>query len=393
MPRPGCCPRVGDKAPGRLDSPASGDHTATMIQTEVAVVGAGPAGATAARLLAAQGARVVLFEARRLPRNKLCGGGLTPKALPYLAGDAATTIERQVEQVELAGAPTGPLRLHLPQARVAMVERTRFDLALVEAAATAGVDVRDAWPVLDVDASGPQIQLSGRRGRHAAEVVVAADGEPSRIGRRLGIGGDARRRALALEVDLPFAPGRGRDELQLRFGTPGGYAWYFPKGDHANVGVLSWRRSTQPGLRVALSRYIESLGLKAGEGHVQGHWIPEGLRRDSLVQGRVLLVGDAAATGDPFFGEGISYAMASAELASRTIRAWRDGRIGSLAPYDHLVRSRLGPAMQRLLLASGVADRIPAVSLLALRWSELGPCRGGEGRRRDRRSVQVGLTA
>src|SRR4029077_9422361 len=110
------------------------------IPTDVAVVGAGPAGATAARLLAEQGARVVLFEARRLPLNKLCGVGRPPKALPYLAGDAATTIERQVEYVELAGAGTPPLHLRLPEARIAMVERAPFDHALVEAAARAGVD-------------------------------------------------------------------------------------------------------------------------------------------------------------------------------------------------------------------------------------------------------------
>jgi flavin-dependent dehydrogenase len=102
---------------------------------------------------------------------------------------------------------------------------------------------------------------------------------------------------------------------------------------------------------------------------VRGHWIPQGLRRRSAVHSRVLLVGDAAATGDPFFGEGISYAMASAELASRAIRAWRDGRIGSLAPYDRLLRRTIGPAMRRLAWVSEVADRLPVASLLALRWS------------------------
>jgi geranylgeranyl reductase family protein len=340
-----------------------------MIPTEVAVVGAGPAGSTAARLLAEQGARVVLFEARRLPREKLCGGGLTPKALPYLAGDAATTIERHVEQIELAGGGIPPLHLRLPEARVAMVQRAPFDYALVEAAARAGVDVRDNWPILRVDASGPEIWLSGAHGRDRAAVVIAADGEPSRIGRRLGIGGDARRRSLALEVDLPFPTVRRFDELQLHFGLPGGYAWYFPKGDHANIGVLSWRPSHQATLRGALVRYAATLGLNAAQGRVKGHWIPQGLRRRSAVQGRVLLVGDAAATGDPFFGEGISYAMASAEIASRAIRAWRDGRIGSLAPYDRLLRAALGPAMRQLSLVAEGSDRIPAAALLALRWS------------------------
>lgn len=334
------------------------------------MVGAGPAGATAARLLAASGARVVLLEARRIPRPKLCGGGLTPKALPYLVSGAERTIVRQIERVELSGARVGPARLHLPSARVAMVERAPFDAALVEGAVAAGAEVRDDWPVLEVLPETDGVRLRGRRGEILAGVVVAADGEPSRIARRLGMA-PPRRRSLALEVDLPFAGDRREDELQLRFGVSGGYAWYFPKADHANVGILTWRAGRRPGLRGELERYAAGLGLRVDDRAVKGHWIPQGLRAGPTVRGRVLLVGDAAAAGDPFFGEGISYAMASAVLAARAVRRWSDGQ-APLDAYDRSLRRTLGPAMRRLAIVSEVTDRAPTLSFLALqasRWA------------------------
>src|SRR5207248_7543972 len=96
----------------RSDIRAPRSPMAVMDVSPIVVVGAGPAGSTAARLLAERGARVVLLEARRLPRPKLCGGGLTPKALPYLAGNAAATIDREVDLVDLAGRwPSLHLRL------------------------------------------------------------------------------------------------------------------------------------------------------------------------------------------------------------------------------------------------------------------------------------------
>src|SRR5437868_11027218 len=107
----------------RSDIRAPRSTMTVMDVSPIVVVGAGPAGATAARLLAERGARVVLLEARRIPRPKLCGGGLTPKVLPYLAGSAEGTIVRHIERVELAGGRVPSLRLRLPEARIAMVER------------------------------------------------------------------------------------------------------------------------------------------------------------------------------------------------------------------------------------------------------------------------------
>lgn len=340
-----------------------------MSRPRVAVIGAGPAGSTAARLLAARGAQVTLFEARRLPRAKLCGGGLTPKAQRLVPPRALATVERRVARAELRGPHLSPVVIDEPEATIAMVERIRFDAALVETAAEAGVEVRDDEPVREMSEADSSVLVRTGLGRFTADAAVVADGEPSASARQLGLGGRAKRLALALEVDLPFSALVGRETAVLTYGLPGGYGWYFPKGDHASVGVGSYRRGRAEGLRRELERLGRALGLDVGDGHVHGHWIPQGLRSGALASRRVVLAGDAAAVADSMFGEGISYAILSGVVAAQTIEAWSEGEIGNLLPYDARLRAVLGPALDRLDLVSRVAERSITGALFALRFS------------------------
>lgn len=340
-----------------------------MTQLRVAVVGAGPAGSNAARLLAARGAEVTLFEARRLPRPKLCGGGLSPKTQRLVPPEALEAVERRVDRVELRAPHLGAFTLHEPAATIAMVERSTFDLALVEAAGCAGVDVRDGSPVREITESATRVSIRTDRGVIRADAAVVADGEPSRLSRRLGLGGSPRRLALALEVDLPFSPRIEPDTSVLTFGIRGGYGWYFPKGDHANVGIGSYRSGEQHRLRDDLAGLARELGLDARDGHVRGHWIPQGLRVGRLASERIVLAGDAAATVDALFGEGISYAVLSGIVAAQTIGDWSDGGIVSLRDYDRRLRAALAPALDRLGAIAIAAEVSISGALLAVRLS------------------------
>lgn len=344
-----------------------------MDTPSIAVVGAGPAGATAARLLAAAGARVALLEARNLPRAKLCGGGLTPKAQRLVPPAALATVERRVHRLELHGGRVPPIRLDEPAAEIAMVERDRFDFALTEAAAAAGADVRAGERVETVTEDGAGVTLTTRTGRLRVDALVAADGDPSGIARRLGLGGPATRHSLALEVDLPLAAEVEPDTAILSFALPGGYAWYFPKGDHANVGAGTYHVATRDGathqaLRASLIRFAADHGLDA-TGRIAGHWIPQSLRTGPLASGRVVLAGDAAATADPLFGEGIAYAIVSGAAAAGAVADWQAGRIADLRPYDGRLRELLGPGFGRLVHAANGAERALTLAMLGIRLS------------------------
>lgn len=337
----------------------------------VLIVGAGPAGSTAARLLAERGARVTLVEARRLPRPKLCGGGLTPKAQRLLPPRALATVVRRVETVEMRGGRLAPFRMTRGEAVVAMVERDRFDLALAEAAASAGAEVRDAEPVLDAGEDDAGVWIETERGRLRADVLVAADGEPSRMSRRLGLASGAARLAFALEVDTPLPAAPPPETAVISFTVPAGYAWYFPKRDHGNVGVATARSDRYRGLRDDLARFTATLGLDLVGARVRGHWLPVGLRRGPSASRRVVLVGDAAATADPLFGEGIAYALYSAHVAAQAIADWCDGAAPDLRVYDGRLRAHLGPTFSRLGGIARVVELSPTAVLLALRISSM----------------------
>jgi geranylgeranyl reductase family protein len=345
-----------------------------MTTLSVAVIGAGPAGATAARILASQGAQVTLLEARHLPRGKTCGGALTPKAQRLVPPSALDTVERRVHRVEIRGGRLPAFRLDEPAAEIAMVERSSFDYALTEAAAAAGAEIRDGERVDALTEDEQGVTITTRRGQVRVDLVVAADGDPSAAARHLGLGGPVARHSLALTIDLPLATTLPDDTAILSFTVPGGFAWYFPKGDHANIGVGSRRALTRSGeavaaLRRALSRFASGMDLDVTDGRITGHRVPQGLRCGRLASPRVLLAGDAAATVDPLFGEGISYAIVSGVVAAQTIADMEAGTIPDLRAYDDRLRGLFGPPLRRLEFAAAAAERSMTLALAAVRLS------------------------
>jgi flavin-dependent dehydrogenase len=215
--------------------------------------------------------------------------------------------------------------------------------------------------------TGEGVEVTTDRGAERFDALVAADGEPSHVARWAGLASPARRQGLALEVDLPLADALPSDTTILAYGVRGGYAWYFPKGDHANVGIGSYRPARFGSLRAELTRFARGLDLDPGRRRVRGHWIPSGLRRGPLATRRVLLTGDAAATADPFFGEGISYAILSGVVAAQAIGDWAAGSLVDLRPYDARLRGVMGPAHRELRWIAGLAEVSPLLSLAAVR--------------------------
>jgi geranylgeranyl reductase family protein len=336
---------------------------------DVIVVGAGPAGSTAARCLAERGARVLLVDRALFPRDKLCGGALTPKATRLVPHTAVATVQRWVDRVEIRSR-LGSFEMSESLSVVGMVERREFDLALIEAAAAQGVNVRDGTTALSAraDHNGVEVAIAGGAPIRAATLVVA-DGEPSRLARFVGLESASSRRILALEFVVPLATGMDGDRAVLGCRVPGGYAWYFPKGDHASVGVGTARPSRYTSLRKDLDLFLRALGLPVAPRRVRGHWIPVGLRRGRLAQSRAVVAGDAACAADPLFGEGIAFALATGVLASRAVDLLLEGKATDLTSYDGSVRSALGPRMRELSGAVRLVDLSVSVPLTALRIS------------------------
>ena len=336
---------------------------------DVIVVGAGPAGSTAAYRLARSGAKVLLLDRARFPRDKPCGGGLTERAVKQLPVSVDPVVEEVVDRFELGFRYGTRFVRGGERPLVLMTQRRLLDAHLAAAAAAAGADFRDGLraTALELDDDGGTVRFDGTAA--TAPVVIGADGVNGLTARALGFG--ARRHGVALEGNLSYVHARedrwrGRAVVELG-SVPGGYAWVFPKGDHVNVGVGGWV-SEGPRLREHLERACSAYGLPhARLESVRGWRLPMRRAGETPVRGRTLLVGDAAGLIDPLSGDGIYEALLSSRLAAEAVLDLLAGRQADLEPYAARLERELEPMISASWSAKLAFDRFPRLAFTIAR--------------------------
>ena len=205
-----------------------------MARFDVIVVGAGPAGSTAARELAAGGSRVLVLDKETFPRYKACGGGIPLRTEQLLPFPIDAVVEDSVHRLDVAYQgkwgfvrDSGPPFAH-------MVMRDRFDALLLEQAQRAGAEFRPGVTVRSLDRDRGRdggVTVRGEGFEAEADYLVCADGAHSPVGRMAGLGFDlAECAAWEVEVRAPAAKMRSlRSTALIELGyNPWGYAWVFP---------------------------------------------------------------------------------------------------------------------------------------------------------------------
>jgi len=331
---------------------------------DAVVVGAGPAGSTTAYRLATAGARVLLVDKTRFPRDKPCGGGLTIRAVRQLPVSPDPVVEHVVDRMGFRLRYGSRFERTTSEPLVLMTQRKLLDHYLVERAVAAGAEFRDGVKVADVHADERGASLTVDGAPVAAEVLVAADGVNGTTRKALGLGGDYVL-GVAFEGNVPreLVGDRFDRVAEFELGTiPGGYAWIFPKGDHVNVGVGGWERQG-PTLRGHLDVLCKAHGIAAESvGDLRGHRLP--LRRPGSVagRGRALLVGDAGGLVDPLSGDGMYEAFVSSRIAADTIGDVLEGRAAGVEAYNDRLSKTLALAVAASWGAKIALDRYPRLT-------------------------------
>ena len=303
---------------------------------DVAIVGAGPAGAACAALCAQAGRSTLLLEREVFPREKVCGDCLNPAAWPTL--ERLGLRERilalphsRLETVVFIGLDQRPLEIALPASPLGEIalKRSHLDSLLLACARELGADCREGCTVTALR-SGWQLETSA--GDFQARTLIAADGRNSTVARLLGLLPPAARDRLALQTHFPAPPDFGqRVVMQI---LPEGYSGLASVGENQlNLCLVG----TGPNVERLKTWARTTFALPAEQ-----EWRSSTpLSRAALppAHDRLLLTGDATRVVEPFTGEGISYALASGELAARHVLA--DDLPGYPRAHAALYRGRL----------------------------------------------------
>ena len=339
----------------------------------VAVLGGGPAGASAAERLAEAGLETIVID-EKLAWEKPCGGGLTFKAYsqyPFLLNN--DTPKKLVTDTYLAAPRAGAACMRLSQP---LLVYSRYDLnrMLLDRAERAGAQL-EKTRVLDIARTGSGWSLKTRNGTIDTDFCIVATGARNPL-RSVGTQWTASDTMYALGYYVPTE----QDHIDIQF-LPNleGYIWVFPRCGHLSVGICGKGEPAQS-LRLRLERYMDEKGIAYKDASFYGHMLPSlettGWKKNRVAGDGWLAVGDAGGLVDPITGEGLYYAIRSGDLASQVVLNERHSVCEKADAYCALLRRDFAADLEfgaslakRVFLGRFLFNAVPARMVQFIRKS------------------------
>ncbi len=317
---------------------------------DVIIAGGGPSGSIAAERAAKSGLDVLVLEKAKYPRDKVCGGALSQKALDVIGGIDKELIERELFCARVFTSDYQSFTGVLEDRIAVTTTRRNLDHWLIKRAEDSGAMVHDGEVVKDIDFSKDCVDVATSKNSYRSRIVIGSDGVNSTVARKSGIrtrwGDDI---GLCLEADVELGETLidscvGSDVAEFYFVETWGYGWVFPKRDHISIGVGGWSKRA-PNLKALFGRFVKDVSLQKKIDlesmitRVNSHLIPAGGFDRKIHGDRVLLTGDAAGFVDPFLGEGLYYALKSGEIAAEVaINAVERGDFSERSLHEYVMK-------------------------------------------------------
>jgi geranylgeranyl reductase family protein len=333
------------------------------------VVGAGPAGGSAAYHLAKQGRAVLVLEKALLPRYKPCAGGVSPIIAEWFDFDFTPVISLRIDAVRYTWNLGDPVESRLEQAEpIWMVRRDVFDQFLVQQAQRQGATLRDQTEVIGLTFYHDhwQVQLAPDALGNilppvAGRYLIAADGAKGNMAKLLGFPPRQRRLYAAIEAEAPIQ--HPEPKAHFEFGlVKNGYLWNFPKADGYSIGICNVPGGKPQNLRQLVTDYAQrAFGVDFTRITQYGHPICTWDAPQQLHTQQALLAGEAACVVDPFTAEGIRPSIFSGIKAAAAIDQALTGDRQALEHYTAIINQDWGGEMIWAKRLAQLFYRVPSL--------------------------------
>lgn len=330
------------------------------------IVGAGPAGGSAAYHLAKQGRSVLILEKDALPRYKPCGGGVSPAIAQWFDFDFSPAISCRVDTLRYTLNLEDPVDVKLEnQEPIWMVKRDVFDHFLVQQAQKLGAELRDNEQVTGIEFKVDRWQVNTANGSVEAKYLIAADGAKGNMAKWLGFKDRKRRLAGALEVDTTSE--NVVNTVNFEFGlVKNGYIWNFPKADGYSIGIGTFRGGEAQDFKKILDVYAKgAFGIDINNFKQHGHPICLWDGDQKLHTQNAVLAGEAACVVDPMTAEGIRPSIFSGIKAAEAIHSALSGTSNALEKYTETMAIEWGADMKWAQRLATAFYQFPKVSYKA----------------------------
>lgn len=320
-----------------------------MKNYQVAVIGSGPSGASAAFHLAKLGIKTVVLEKEILPRYKVCGGGFVYRGRKDMPFDVSEVVDLEFNKVDIYMGDDLHFTTEREEPIISLVMRDTFDKLIIDKAKESGVDLIENCKVKSLEKINDTVEIETTQGKISAQFVIAADGVYSQVAKMAGWKKETRNLIPALEYEIEVNDEDfERLSKEIRFdidAIPAGYGWCFPKKNHLSIGVGAILKDDRK-IKEYCADYIKFLGIKEIKSiDKHGYQIPVTPRLDGFVKNNVFLIGDAAGFADPLTAEGISNAILSGKLAAKAIADAKGDEIKAAKNYTDIIESTIMPEL------------------------------------------------
>jgi len=326
------------------------------------IVGAGPAGGTAAYHLAKRGRSVLVLEKESLPRYKPCGGGVSPAIAQWFDFDFSPAISLKVDTICYTWKMEDRVEAKLKNMEpIWMVRRDVFDHFLIQQAQKQGAELRDNTEVTGIEFKNDRWQVNTANGPVEARYLIAADGAKGPMAKFLGFKERKRRLGGALEAETPN-PANPDTRAYFEFGmVKNGYIWNFPKADGYSIGIGTFQGGEPQDFKSILAEYGTLFGVDVKNSKQYGHPLCLWDGNQKLHTQNAVLAGEAACVVDPMTAEGMRPSIFSGMKAAEAIDRAIGGDLNALEKYTQVIADEWGSDMIWAQRLAAVFYKIPKV--------------------------------